>query len=230
MSPTLSQGSTNVGSPHLGSSITGGEDKEVARTHVQANPELRQRQEKRICGLTAKLFWILLALLILLLVGLAAGLGAGLGTKHTKSPSTSPVPSVSPTSSSPKPTFTGDPNYSIGGVIDPSYYSIKGAFNGSGIAFAGAALKATIKGEYTVYYQHYTGDIRYIQLSSDNEFVGGTSSEVVAANAKNSTPISVVQYVVNANTANALAEWHVFYVGNDGYIKQRTWKNDSNIW
>ena len=47
-----------------------------------------------------------------------------------------------------------------------------------------------------LYYQHYTGTIRYKQLR-DNDWVGGTLSEVVAFDAKNGTPISAVAYALN---------------------------------
>ncbi|QDS68056.1 hypothetical protein FKW77_009771 [Venturia effusa] len=228
MSPTLSQGSTNigsnVGSPQLGSSIVHDTDKEVTDMDLSERPEYRAQQRKRICGLAAKTFWILFAVLIVLLVALGAGLGAGLGTKHKSNPSKA-LATPSPTSTESKPTFTGKPEYSIGGVIDPAYYSKKGAFNGSGIAFAGSALKSQEKGLYTVYYQHFGGDIRYVQLSIDGTFVGGSKSEVVASDAKNATPISVVQYVVDANLPNATSTWHLFYINTDGYIRQRTWKN-----
>jgi hypothetical protein len=153
MSPTLSQGSTNVGSPHLGSSTIDGQDKEVAHIYSQQDSRPQQKQKKRICGLAAKLFWVLLALLLLLLVGLGVGLGAGLGIKKHTTPSKTSSPSDSPTSShnGPTPSFTGDPDYYIGGAINPAYYSKKGAFNGSGIAFAGAALKATDHGMFDMF-------------------------------------------------------------------------------
>jgi hypothetical protein len=47
-----------------------------------------------------------------------------------------------------------------------------------------------------LYYQHYTGTIRYKQLR-ENDWVGGTLSEVVAFDAKNGTPISAVAYALN---------------------------------
>lgn len=55
-------------------------------------------------------------------------------------------------------------------------------------------------------------------------------SEIVASDAKNSTAISVVNYVIDANQKNASSISHVFYVGNDGYVKQRTWSNTSVLW
>lgn len=140
-----------MGSPHLGSSIIHGTDKEVTHIDLREQPAFQPQQKKRICGLTTKVFWILFALIILLLAAAGAGIGAGLGTKHHSSPSAAPA-SATPTSShgGTTPTFTGKPEYNIGGVIDPSYYSKKGAFNGSGIAFAGSALKSRDQGKSIV--------------------------------------------------------------------------------
>lgn len=99
--------------------------------------------------------------------------------------------------------------YSIGGAIDPSYYTQTGAFNGSGIALASQSftkdLDSGTQGSIVMYFQHHTGEIRWIQLSSGGEWLGGSSSEVVAVDAKNSTPLSAVSYSIESvNT------WHIF--------------------
>jgi hypothetical protein len=49
----------------------------------------------------------------------------------------------------------------------------------------------------TVYFQHWTGEIRSIQLTPKGEWIGGTSSEVIVSDAKNATPISAVSYSLN---------------------------------
>lgn len=216
----------------MGSSVVEGEDKEVARAYHGEVPVPQPRQRKRICGLSAKLFWILVALLILILLGAGLGAGFGISLSKKKADGTATATSTLTNGSTP---FTGDPSYSVGGVIDPAYYTTSGAFNGSGIAFAGSALNEQLKGEYTVYYQHHSGQIRYLQKVG-GEYKGGTPSETVASNAKNATPISVVQYVAGGYEGDvytgyaAVVNWHVFYVGKDGYIKQRTWTSMSNIW
>jgi hypothetical protein len=101
--------------------------------------------------------------------------------------------------------------YLIGGVIDPSYYSQTGAFNGSGIALASQSfardLSQGTQGAIVLYFQHHTGEIRWIQLSSTGEWHGGSSSEVVAVNAKNSTPLSAVAY-----SSQGVDTWHIFCV------------------
>jgi hypothetical protein len=56
-----------------------------------------------------------------------------------------------------------------------------------------------------MYFQHNSGDIRFERLTSDGSWVGGSQSEIVASNAKNSTPLSAVAYVQNGTS-----QWHVF--------------------
>jgi hypothetical protein len=149
---------------------------------------------KRILGMKRKLCLLLAALLALILVlALALGLGLGLGL-HKKQSSPAPSPASSP----PKPTFTGNPDLYIGGAIDPAYYSTKGAFNGSGIALAGESWADGRHGVVNVYFQHWTGTIRWMQLTTEGNWIGGSQSEIVAADAKNSTPISLVAYAINA--------------------------------
>ena len=71
----------------------------------------------------------------------------------------------------------------------------------------------------------------YLQKNAET-YVGVTASEIVASDAKNATPISVVQYVAGGTGTGyaPVANWHVFYIGDDGHIKQRVWTNESNIW
>jgi len=56
-----------------------------------------------------------------------------------------------------------------------------------------------------MYFQHNSGQIRYERLTSDGSWVGGSPSEIVAYDAKNSTPLSAVAYVQNGTS-----QWHVF--------------------
>lgn len=117
----------------------------------------------------------------------------------------------------------------IGGAIDPSYFSTEGAFNGSGIALASQSfskdLQEGTQGTLVMYFQHYTGQIRWKQLSSSGEWQGGDFSTVVAVDAKNSTPLSAVSYALNGTST-----WHVFYVDRHNRIKQRTNSNATNVW
>lgn len=55
---------------------------------------------------------------------------------------------------------------------------------------------------FTVYFQHHTGDIRYMKYTNGKntngqKWIGGGITETVASNAKNSTPISAVSYAAN---------------------------------
>lgn len=56
-----------------------------------------------------------------------------------------------------------------------------------------------------MYFQHHSGDIRFQRLTDKGEWVGGSESEIVASNAKNSTPLSAVAYVLNE-----VSQWHIF--------------------
>ena len=99
--------------------------------------------------------------------------------------------------------------YLIGGAINPAYYTDVGAFNGSGIALASqsfaTALAEGTQGALVMYFQHHSGEIRWIQLNNEGDWLGGSSSEIVAPTAKNSTPLSAVSFSVNGTN-----QWHVF--------------------
>lgn len=76
-----------------------------------------------------------------------------------------------------------------------------------------------------MYFQHWTGDIRYKQLSNTGSWIGGDYSAVVAQDAKNNTPLSAVSYVLNESS-----RWHVFYVDQNNTLKQRSNSNTTNVW
>ncbi|KAF2765136.1 hypothetical protein EJ03DRAFT_280674 [Teratosphaeria nubilosa] len=122
-----------------------------------------------------------------------------------------------------------DPRYSIGGAIDPAYFSTRGAFNGSGIAFASQSFSPNIQtsthGIATVYFQYYDGIVRFVQLSADGEWQGGDISTIVASDAKNSTPLSAVSYSVNGTST-----WHLFYIDRMNRVRQRSNSNMTNFW
>lgn len=157
--------------------------------HLAPDP-LAERKPERICGYRkASLYWMLAAI-ALVIIALAVGLGAGLGIKHHHYSSAS-----TPNSSTPS-TITADSQYYIGGALNPAYYSAEGAFNGSGIALASQSFGEGDQGELTMYFQHYTGEIRWMRLT-DRGWVGGDDTTVVVSNAKNGTPISAVSYVLD---------------------------------
>jgi hypothetical protein len=166
-------------SPGLESVWAGEGDKEVViGTVPREMPTLEtpppEKKPARVCGLRRAIFWPLLAAAFAIIIGLAVGLGVGLGVKHK----TKKAPT----------TLAKSSDYYIGGALDPSYYSKEGAFNGSGLALSSQSFGSGEYGELVLYFQHYSGSIRWL---------GGTASEVVATDAKNSTPLSAVAYSLN---------------------------------
>lgn len=81
--------------------------------------------------------------------------------------------------------------------MNPAYYSTEGAFNGSGIALASQSFDSSSHGAINLYFQHHSGTIRWQQLGYDGRWRGGSLSEIVASDAKNSTPLSAVAYAKN---------------------------------
>jgi hypothetical protein len=90
------------------------------------------------------------------------------------------------------------PEYCIGGSLNANYFSKKGVYNGTGIALAGESWNKGQRRIFTLYFQHHTGDIRFMQYSSDQQWTGGSKSETVATGVKNASPISAVAYNINA--------------------------------
>jgi len=201
------------------------EEKEVA-VSAPAQPEAKHEPEagatirkpkRRVCGLP--LMWLLIigAIIIALAIGLGVGLGVGLDNNgHGSSGSAYETPA--------------NAEYLIGGAINPEYYSTTGAFNGSGIALAqqsfSADLTQGVQGSIVMYFQHWTGDIRYEQLSSTGSWLGGDESTIVASDAKNNTPLSAVSYV----TPDYVSTWHLFYIDRNNTLRQRSNSNASYLW
>lgn len=185
-----SMGGISAISPGLESVWAGEGDKEVvvgtaAPTAIPIHTRVTPPEKKpaRVCGLRRIVFWPLLAATLTIVIGLAVGLGVGLGVKHkTKKPAS---------------TSARASDYYIGGALDPAYYSKQGAFNGSGLALASQSFGSDEYGELVLYFQHHSGSIRWQRLTPDNGWLGGTASEVVATDAKNSTPLSAVAYSLN---------------------------------
>lgn len=116
---------------------------------------------------------------------------------HSSKPNQDPNPTnPTPPNSTIDPFCRDNPELCIGGALGYEYYSTKGAFNGSGIAVAGEAWNQGQRRIFTIYFQHWTGDIRFMQYTTDRKWIGGTKSETVASDAKNATPISTVAYNV----------------------------------
>lgn len=176
-----------------------------------APPSYAEQQgstKRRICGLSTRLFWVILIASSLAIIGLAVGLGVGLSSRSSATATTT---SNSSSTSIPTPGATPNPGdqYHVGGSLDPAYYSTRGAWNGSGIALSQHFLSNnstdTSSQDLMVFFQHHSGDLRWMELASDGSWEGGSPSQIVAADARNSTPISAVAWVANQTT-----NWHVF--------------------
>ena len=212
----------------------------------------------RLCGMKRKVFWVVL-LVALLVLALAVGLGAGLAARQSSDKASSPsqasaVASASspPASSSAAPTASATPE--IGGVIDPSYYSRAGAWNGSGIAYVWQNftqdwddILRSNEYSHVVYFQVPSGEIHWMRETSDYSWKQGAPELlVVATDARNSTPISAVQY-----TANGTNYWNVFCkshiaqmccarrrgvltgrpdIDNNNLVRQRSGNNRTDSW
>jgi hypothetical protein len=179
--------------------------KEVHQHEVAELPITTTQQKRKICGLSKIWCLSLTALIIILIIAVAVALGATLGRRHSPSP-------------------TVNSNYTIGGALDPEYFSTTGAFNGSGIALA--SVNFGVDASLFIFFQHYSGEIRSMILEADGSWV---NTVIVSTNARNGTPISAVAYVNEEN-----ANWHIFYVDVDGYVRQRVSSNSSvfqeNTW
>jgi hypothetical protein len=172
--------------------------------------------ERTTCGLRRRHFiaCVILVWVILVAVGLGLGLGIGLRKKHFKHDAVFTEPYC-----------VNNPQYCIGGALGSNYYTKNGTFNGTGIAIAGESWNREERKIMTVYFQHWTGEIRWIQLTPKGEWLGGSRSEVIATDAKNATPISVVAYAVNGT-----AQWHLFYIDESNIVREKTNTNSTNIW
>lgn len=185
--------------------------RDVREDPVSISQGEEDKPRRYLFGLTKKKFIVAIVALVLLIIGIAVGVGVGvgLGTSHDDSPSNS---------------TDKDSLYSMGGALNPAYYSTEGAFNGSGIALAD--VNFGIDNSLYIFYQKHTGEIEQLIYKADGSWTFVTQ---VATDAKNSTPLSTVAYIVDS-----VATWHLFYVSEDNILKQRTQSNASsfqtNIW
>ncbi|KAF2008911.1 hypothetical protein BU24DRAFT_359236, partial [Aaosphaeria arxii CBS 175.79] len=172
------------------------------------------------CGVRKRTFNIIViaAIIAIVVVTLALGIGLGLGLKDKDS-------SDSPKNKGVAPFCNDHPELCIGGALGTEYYSKKGAFNGSGIALAGESWSQDKRRIFTLYFQHWTGDIRFMQYTTEKKWIGGTRSETVATDAKNGTAISTVSFAINSTQY-----FHVFYISKENIVRQVTQTNVSNIW
>lgn len=172
-------------------------------------------KHRTVCGMRLKLLLILLAVGTVFVLGLAIGLGVGLSSKDSgkssSDESSAPASATATSASSPPPT-TQEEAFSIGGGLDTSYYSDKGAWNGSGLSYTWQTFSSDLEGQAkgeakaVMYYQHHSGEIRWMRRTDNLGWLrGAEESEIVAGDAKNATPISAM-YLIQ----DFASSWHVF--------------------
>jgi hypothetical protein len=246
-SPSTTQNPV-IGSPGLESVVSTG-DKEVYNSvgyHAAHPPAVPPR--KRICGLPKKWFLVAAGVATCVMVAIAIALGVVFGTRKSSYVTLREVmammirlmvvlpsshnPTSRPTDAAPpRPVATGpspnsgDPDFSIGGALNTQYYSTAGAFNGTGLALASQSFGQGDRGEIVMYFQHWSGDLRWSQLMSDGSWQGGSASETLAQDAKNGTPISAVAYSMDKESI-----WHIFYIDLNNTVRERINSNTTNVW
>jgi hypothetical protein len=161
-------------------------------------------------------YFIMVGCILIWVLALALGLGLGLGLGLKKSNSDG---------NSTDPFCRENPEYCIGGALNANYLSKKGAYNGTGIALAGESWNVGQRRIFTLYFQHHTGDIRFMQYTTDRKWIGGSKAETVATDAKNGSPISAVAYALNTTQY-----FHIFYIDKNDTVKQLTKTNTTDIW
>lgn len=162
---------------------------------------------RKFCGLRPWVFLVLIGIGTIFVLGLAIGLGVGLSSsKNSSTPSTS-APAPLPSDSAPV-----KDALKIGGSLDASYYTGKGAWNRTGLAFNWQRFSTAMPGQpkgrldLVMYYQHYSGAIRWMYRTNTSSWLRGPEGwEEVAVDARNATPISAFH-----ETRNKTTTWDIF--------------------
>ncbi|QDS76051.1 hypothetical protein FKW77_005520 [Venturia effusa] len=176
------------------------EEDEKYPVHPEGQPVEKKR--RRVCGTDIPLWLGLTAFLVAIAVGLGVGLGVGL--TRTK---------------------TSHPSMSINSHSNPAHLSRTGAFNGSGLALASYSFGSGGYGVINVFFQHWTGQLRKMQLLENGDWSGGDSTNIVATDAKNGTPISAVAYAMDRKSTV-----HIFYIDTKNMIREKIYDNSTNNW
>jgi hypothetical protein len=190
----------------------------------EGQPSLSREQPRsnRICGMKRGLFWGLLIVCLVFVLGLAIGLGVGLGTSDSDgSEKSSPTKTATDSPAEPTAVPVAD-TFKIGGGLSERFYSREGAWNGTGIATNWQRFASNFEDarsgmdNLVVYYQHHSGAIRWMRQTTDGDFTRLPSNqEIVAEDAKNSTPIAAVHL---DDYERGLKLWHVFCMLSTAFI------------
>lgn len=167
--------------------------------HDEQRDSVPRRKRRRV--------WLIGGIVMLVILGVALGVGLGVGLQSNDRTQEQSQPAASASGGA----TDGDPS-------SPSTLSTRGAFNGSSISMRRqGALKNLTSGAMTtsdsddphliLVFQHYSGDIRWMQRVDQDTWQGGSPSESITTWATNSTPLSVLS---SSSTAEGTTEWHVF--------------------
>lgn len=100
-----------------------------------------------------------------------------------------------------------------GGEAEPTDpNSSKGIIPGSGIGILGSqsnlntgeTLPESDPRNVLLFFQHHSGQIRWMERRSSGEWSDGSNSSIIATDAKAGTPIGVI------SSATTYSQWHVF--------------------
>ncbi|CAI9636034.1 hypothetical protein GT037_001068 [Alternaria burnsii] len=211
MSPS-SHGGTTLTSPHI-RPYGFKEHVDPYDNHEAAPPPVPPKDDRK-CGMKKRTFFILIGVIVIAIVALALGLGLGLGLNKDDSDEGTVHPFC-----------RENPESCIGGSLNSEYLSKKGVFNGTGIALAGESWNKGQRRIFTLYFQHHTGDIRFMQYTTDRKWIGGGKAQTVAGDAKDASPISAVAFALNETQY-----FHIFYIDKNNTVKQLIQSNTSDIW
>ena len=87
---------------------------------------------------------------------------------------------------------------SFSGGAQPEAFG--GALDGTSIALVTSTFTSddgTVGKNLEMFFQHQTGEIRWMRLADNGSWVGGDASTAIAEDAKMNTPISAISYIWN---------------------------------
>lgn len=182
------------------------------RSDPNVEKEISKELSQQSSHFRIKRSYLILGVATLIVIIVAVVFGAVFGVRSNKSSSR--------TTSTPQ--STANPESSVGGYLNPEYYSKRGAWNGTGLSIASADATS----DYMfVFYQDFSGNITYQISGANNSFREGTVVNDGVYRPLNGTPISSVLH-----SLGDLLRWHVFYVDEDYYIRERVMTNVSKTW
>lgn len=164
------------------------------------------------------LFWLIIVILVIL-IAVGVALGVVFGTKKKNEVNPNPPNPTGAVGGQDNPNV--DIQTSVGGYINNNYYSESGAWNGSGIAIAAANSNYDLS--IYAFYQDSDGKLQFTLSNPQGQWNQIGPVNAGAPKALNGTPLSTVAHQVG----NEL-RWHLFYIDEDYYIRERIITNTSS--